>query len=65
MFIAWYPSSPLRIEAFEQAMAAWQSADSPDRADAIACALLQINPDNVRALANRAYVGRARAMAGR
>lgn len=64
VFIAWYPGSPLRIEAFEQAMAAWQSANNPDKADAISARLLQINPDNVRALANRAYVGRARAMAG-
>ena len=64
VFIAWYPGSPLRIEAFEQAMAAWQSASNPDKADAISARLLQINPDNVRALANRAYVGRARAMAG-
>jgi len=64
VFIAWYPGSPLRIEAFGQAMAAWQSANNPDKADAISARLLQINPDNVRALANRAYVGRARAMAG-
>jgi len=64
VFIAWYPGSPLRIEAFEQAMAAWQIANNPDKADAISARLLQINPDNVRALANRAYVGRARAMAG-
>lgn len=64
VFIAWYPGSPLRAEAFEQAMAAWQSANNPDKADAISARLLQINPDNVRALANRAYVGRARAMAG-
>lgn len=64
VFIAWYPGSPLRIEAMEQAMAAWQSASNPDKADAIGTKLLQMNPDNVRALANRAYVGRARAMAG-
>lgn len=64
IFIAWYPGSPLRTEAMEQAMAAWQSANNPDKADAIGTKLLQMNADNVRALANRAYVGRARAMAG-
>ena len=31
VFIAWYPGSPLRIEASEQAMAAWQSADGTRR----------------------------------
>ncbi len=64
VFIAWYPGSPLRTEAMEQAMAAWQSANNPEKSDAIGARLLQANPDNVRALANRAYVGRARAMAG-
>jgi tetratricopeptide (TPR) repeat protein len=64
VFIAWYPGSAQRIEAFEQTMAAWQSANNPEKADAAAARLLQIDPDNVRALANRAYVGRTRAMAG-
>ncbi len=64
VFIAWYPNSVLRIGAYEQAMAAWQTANDPGKADALAVKLLQIDPDNVRALANRAYVGRTRAMAG-
>jgi tetratricopeptide (TPR) repeat protein len=64
VFIAWYPNSPLRIEAHEQAMAAWQAASNPAKADAIAVRLLQIDPDNLRGLANRVYVGRARAAAG-
>jgi tetratricopeptide (TPR) repeat protein len=64
VFIAWYPYSPLRIEASEQAMTAWQSAGNPDKADAIAVRLLQVDADNLRALANRTYVGRTRAMAG-
>ena len=34
------------------------------KADAIAVRLLQVDPDNVRALANRAYSGRTQAMAG-
>lgn len=64
IFLAWYPNSVLRTDAYEQTMAAWQSAGSPAKADATAAKLLQIDPDNVRALANRAYVGRTRAMSG-
>ena len=64
IFLAWYPNSVLRVDAYEQTMAAWQSAGSPAKADATAAKLLQIDPDNVRALANRAYVGRTRAMSG-
>jgi tetratricopeptide (TPR) repeat protein len=64
IFIAWYPYSVLRVEAFEQTMAAWQAANNPAKADAIAVRLLQVDPDNVRALANRAYSGRTQAMAG-
>jgi len=64
IFLAWYPNSVLRIDAYEQVMAAWQTAGNPAKADATATKLLQIDPDNVRALANRAYVGRTRAMSG-
>jgi len=64
IFLAWYPNSALRIDAYEQAMAAWQTAGNPAKADATATKLLQIDPDNMRALANRAYVGRTRAMSG-
>jgi len=64
IFLAWYPNSVLRIDACEQAMAAWQTAGNPAKADAVAVRLLQIDPDNVRALVNRAYSGRAQAMAG-
>ena len=62
-FLSWYPASAQRVEAFEQMMAAWQSAGNPARADAAASRLLQIDPDNVRALANRVYVGRNKAVA--
>jgi hypothetical protein len=64
IFVAWYPNSVLRTGAYEQAMAAWQTAGDPAKADALAVRLLQLDPDNVRALVNRAYVGRARATAG-
>ena len=64
VFVAWYPNSRLKVEALEQAAAAWQAANQPAKADVLAARLLQADPDNVRALANRAYAGRARAAAG-
>jgi tetratricopeptide (TPR) repeat protein len=64
VFIAWYPGSILRIEAYEQAIAAWHAANQPAKADFLSAKLLQIDPDNVRALANRAYAGRAKASTG-
>jgi tetratricopeptide (TPR) repeat protein len=64
VFIAWYPASVLRTDAYEQAMAAWHAANQPAKADIIAGKLLQADPDNVRALANRIYGARARAIQG-
>ncbi len=64
VFIAWYPGSVLRFEAHEQAIAAWQAANQPAKADVLVARLLQVDPDNVRALANRAYVGRLKASGG-
>ena len=56
--------SILRIEAFEQAIAAWHAAGQPAKADTLSAKLLQIDPDNVRALANSAYAGRTKASSG-
>lgn len=64
VFIAWYPNSILRIDAHEQAIAAYQAANQPTKADVLGARLLQIDPDNVRALANRAYLGRLKASSG-
>jgi hypothetical protein len=64
VFLAWYPNSTLRIDAFEQLMTAWQAANNLVKADAAAVRLLQLDPDNLRALANRAFIGRTRAMTG-
>jgi tetratricopeptide (TPR) repeat protein len=64
VFIAWYPASVLRTDAYEQAMAAWHAANQPAKADVIAGKLLQADPENVRALANRVYGARARAIQG-
>ncbi|MGD9885688.1 MAG: hypothetical protein AB7U95_36870, partial [Reyranella sp.] len=64
VFIRWYPNSVLKLEAYEQSVAAWQAAGQPAKADEISARLLQINPDNVRALANRVFVGRSKAAQG-
>ncbi len=64
MFIAYYPNSPLVLRAQEQLMASWQAAKEPAKADATATKLLQVDPGNVRALANKVYVGRSRLAAG-
>ena len=64
VFVAWYPNSTLRNEALEHAMAAWGAAREPAKADVIAGKLLQIDPDNVHALASRVYAARARALGG-
>ncbi|MBI3197832.1 MAG: hypothetical protein HYZ40_10065 [Rhodospirillales bacterium] len=64
VFVAWYPGSVLKVEALEQAIAAWHAAGQPAKADFLAARLLQADPDNVRALANQAYTGRTRAAAG-
>ncbi|MFZ5780377.1 MAG: hypothetical protein ACOY4R_09295 [Pseudomonadota bacterium] len=64
VFIAWYPGSVVRIDAHEQAIAAWNAAGQPAKADHVAGKLLQLDPDNVRALANRVYVARTKAVQG-
>src|SRR5690242_16801658 len=64
VFVAWYPNSVLRNEALEHAMAAWTAAKEPAKADFIAGKLLQLDPDNLHALANRVYAGRTKAVQG-
>lgn len=64
VFAAWYPGSAVRLEAYEQAIAAWQAAGQPDKADVIAGKLLQTDPDHVHSLATRVYAGRIRAGQG-
>ena len=64
LFIAFYPNNPLILSAYEQLMFSWQAAGDPAKADAAANKLLQMDPNNVRALANRVYVGRTRLAAG-
>lgn len=63
-FITQYPNSIVKIDALEQAMAAYQQAGNSEKVQSIARRLLEINSNNVRALAIIAYLDRAKATAG-
>ncbi|HEV2956678.1 MAG TPA: hypothetical protein VGX95_11215 [Xanthobacteraceae bacterium] len=63
-FAAKYPASPLRIDALEQAMAAYQHAGNAAKVEESASRLLELKPDNVRALAIVTYLRRGRATQG-
>jgi len=63
-FVTQYPGSVVKIDALEQAMAAYQQAGNQEKVQAKAKLLLEINPDNVRALAIVAYLDRAKATQG-
>ena len=50
-FISQYPGSVVKLDALEQAMAAYQAANNQEKVEAAAKRLLEMSPDNVRALA--------------
>jgi hypothetical protein len=50
-FVAQYPNSVVKIDALEQAMAAYQQAGNQQKVQQIANNILQLEPNNVRALA--------------
>src|SRR6266571_7720238 len=58
-FVAQYPNSIVKIEALEQAMGAYQQASNQQKVEQIARQILQIEPNNVRALAIVVYLERA------
>jgi tetratricopeptide (TPR) repeat protein len=63
-FIAKYPGSIVKIDALEQAMAAFQHAGNTAKLEEIANGILQVQPDNIRALAIVTFLRRARANQG-
>jgi tetratricopeptide (TPR) repeat protein len=63
-FVAKYPASTARADALEQAMAAYQHAGNTAKVEEVANRLLEIKPDNVRALAIVTYLRRGRATQG-
>ncbi len=63
-FVAKYPASVVRVDALEQAMAAYQRAGNTAKVEEVANQILALTPDNVRALAVVTYLRRARATQG-
>jgi hypothetical protein len=63
-FIAHYPKSILRIDALEQAMAGYQQVRNLPKTEDIATAILQIQPENLRAMAILAFLQRVKATRG-
>ncbi|HTC93385.1 MAG TPA: hypothetical protein VK699_08035 [Terriglobales bacterium] len=63
-FVKQYPDSVVKLDALEQAMAAYQQAGNQEKVQATAKRILEINADHVRALAIVAYIDRAKATQG-
>ena len=63
-FLQQYPQSVMKEDALEALMGAYQQSGNADKMMDAAQRLLQVNPDNVRALALLAYTKRAAAQAG-
>ena len=63
-FLQQYPQSVMKEDALEALMIAYQQTGNSDKMNDAAQRLLQVNPDNVRALALLAYTRRAAAQAG-
>lgn len=60
-FVAQYPNSVVKVDALEQAMAAYQAAGNQQKVQETATKVLQSNPNNVRALAIVTFIERATA----
>lgn len=63
-FVAQYPNSVVKIDALEQAMAAYQQAGNQPKVEDTARRILQINPNNIRALAIVTFIDRGKATQG-
>ena len=63
-FVAQYPNSIVKIDALEQAMAAYQQAGNQAKVEATAKRILELDPNNIRALAIVSFIDRAKATQG-
>ena len=63
-FAGKYPASVVRVEALQQAMAAYQDAKNPQKVEQMASHLLEIDPGNIRALAVATAFARSEANSG-
>ena len=57
-FVAQYPNSIVKVDALEQAMGAYQQGGNQQKVQQVAQQILQIEPNNVRALAIVVYLER-------
>ncbi len=58
-FAKQYPDSIVKIDALEQAMAAYQQANNPQKLAETAVRILEMDPNNIRALAITIFLKRA------
>jgi len=63
-FVTQYPGSVVKIDALEQAMAAYQQAGDRDKLASTANRILQLEPGNIRALAIVTFLNRGLASQG-
>jgi hypothetical protein len=63
-FVAKYAGSVVKLDALEQAMTAYQRAGNTAKVEEVANRILELKPDNVRALAIVTYLRRGRATQG-
>jgi tetratricopeptide (TPR) repeat protein len=63
-FLAQYPNSVMKEDALETLMVAYQKSNNQAKMIDAAQRILQVNPNNLRALALLAYIKRAQAEAG-
>jgi tetratricopeptide (TPR) repeat protein len=63
-FLSQYPASVVKIDALEQAMAAYQQAGNVVKVTSMANRLLELDPGNVRALAIVTFLNRSLASQG-
>lgn len=57
-FVQQYPNSVVKEDALQAAMAAYQQAGDLQKSSAMAASILQVNPNNVPALAVQTYIKR-------
>jgi tetratricopeptide (TPR) repeat protein len=60
-FVAQYPNSIVKLDALQQAMGAYQSVNNQPKVEEAAKKILQLDPNDVRALAIVTYIDRVQA----
>lgn len=63
-FVTQYPNSVVKIDALEQAMAAYQQSGNQPKVEETARRILQMNQNNIRALAIVTFIDRGKATQG-